>query len=96
MSWYYAQNNEKVGPINQSDFDRLLHQGVITSSTLVWREGMPTWQAQGELSHRVRPAAAAVTGGDVRCVQCGEFFSQDQVIRFNAGAPADSTSSPLY
>ena len=24
------------------------------------------------------------------------FVSQDQVIRFNAGAPADSTSSPLY
>jgi hypothetical protein len=24
------------------------------------------------------------------------FVSQDQVIRFNAGAPADSTSSPLH
>ena len=24
------------------------------------------------------------------------FVSQDQVIRFNTGAPADSTSSPLY
>jgi hypothetical protein len=40
MPWCYAQNDEQKGPVEQTEFDRLHEQGVITSSTLVWREGM--------------------------------------------------------
>jgi type IV pilus assembly protein PilA len=41
-------------------------------------------------------AAPAVSSGIGASGTRFYFVSQDQVIRFNAGAPADSTSSPLY
>jgi hypothetical protein len=40
MTWYYVANNERKGPVEQADFDQLIQQGVITPTTLVWREGM--------------------------------------------------------
>jgi len=86
VNWYYAQNSERIGPIDQAEFDRLVQSGVINPSTLVWREGMPNWLAHGELSAppqmNVGPAPA---GGGIRCVECGGFFPQDQVIRLGPG-----------
>ncbi len=44
MSWYYAQDNKPVGPVEDEAFERLVSAGVIQPGTLVWREGMPDWQ----------------------------------------------------
>ena len=45
MSWYYAENNERRGPIEDAAFDSLVSAGAVRPETLVWREGMTNWQA---------------------------------------------------
>lgn len=44
MKWYYAQGEVRQGPFEEPEFENLVREGVVTSSTLVWREGMATWQ----------------------------------------------------
>ncbi len=45
MSWYYADNNERRGPIEDAAFQSLVASGTIKPDTLVWREGFPEWIA---------------------------------------------------
>src|SRR4029077_21089529 len=44
MKWYYAEGGRQVGPVEESDLDDLVRQGVVRDETLVWREGMAAWQ----------------------------------------------------
>lgn len=43
MSWYYANQGQQSGPVEDSIFEDLVRQGVIGPATLVWREGMANW-----------------------------------------------------
>ena len=42
--WYYANNGEQVGPLDEGGFVEAIASGVISNDTLVWREGMADWQ----------------------------------------------------
>lgn len=42
-SWYYAINNERMGPVDEADLAPLLANGTIGPQTLVWCEGMADW-----------------------------------------------------
>ena len=42
MSWYYSENNQRVGPVDDAAFRALVAEGKIAADTLVWREGMPS------------------------------------------------------
>jgi uncharacterized RDD family membrane protein YckC len=53
MQWYYSNKGQRVGPVSQAEFEKLVHDGVITADTLVWRDGMPEW----------RPFSVVVPGG---------------------------------
>lgn len=60
MNWYYAQGKERLGPVEDNEFQRLLQQGVITAETLVWRDGMSGWQ----------PRKQVTVAGTVLCAAC--------------------------
>lgn len=60
MSWYYAQGKERLGPVEDGEFQRLLEQGVITDETLIWRDGLPGWQ----------PRKVVAIPGIVTCTAC--------------------------
>lgn len=55
MSWYYAQNGQRQGPISDGEFNTLIKGKVITPSTLVWQEGMAEWRPYGELAQEAAP-----------------------------------------
>ncbi|HEY4362537.1 MAG TPA: RDD family protein [Bryobacteraceae bacterium] len=55
MTWFYADGGRQMGPVEESALDDLVRQGVVRDDTLVWREGMATWQAHGIV--RPRPVA---------------------------------------
>jgi hypothetical protein len=55
VTWYYAVGGDRLGPIDEAAFDRLIADGTIAADTLVWRAGMAGWQPLRE----VRPAAVA-------------------------------------
>ena len=49
MQWYYAINGQRLGPVNQAEFERLARAGTITPETLVWRKPMTGWQSLAEV-----------------------------------------------
>lgn len=49
MSWWYAVNNEKLGPIDQDALITLYRDKKIDAATLVWTKGMADWQAFGSI-----------------------------------------------
>ena len=41
--WYYGENGQQSGPVDDAGFAALLATQQITPSTLVWKEGMGGW-----------------------------------------------------
>lgn len=41
--WYYALNNQQLGPVPVEQLRHLLSTGTVRSSDLVWSEGLPAW-----------------------------------------------------
>lgn len=95
MSWYYAENNDRKGPIDETAFQDLVRGGTIKPDTLVWREGMANWTPYSQVA---APGAAPVSAagqveGGVRCSQCGGVFPASDVI-FIAGRSICATCKP--
>jgi hypothetical protein len=42
--WYYSFQNQQVGPVEEEAISGLVAEQKINSSTLVWTQGMSTWQ----------------------------------------------------
>lgn len=40
MLWYYAQNNERKGPVDDAEIRRLAAEGILRPDDLVWNETM--------------------------------------------------------
>ena len=55
MTWYYAIGNERQGPVDDAELDRLIATRTVTPETLVWRAGMADWQPLAQ----ARPRAVA-------------------------------------
>src|SRR5258708_9538399 len=73
MTWFYAINDQKTGPVSDSQLDELLSSGTINRDTLVWREGMAEWQPL----KAVRSAGPPPFPGSQSsaCAQGGRAFS---------------------
>lgn len=89
MSWYYAENNERRGPLEEAAFQSLVVSGTIKPDTLVWREGMAEWQPYGQAAVAAPvPAASplavatAPSAGAAACSQCGRLFSADDMVSY--------------
>lgn len=72
-SWFYAAGRQQQGPYGEAQFRDLIARGAVTAETLVWTEGMASWQkaadVPGLLSGVSRPpdvprSAGAVTGAE--------------------------------
>ena len=78
MEWYYANNDQRIGPISKAEFDRLVQAGTITRTTLVWRAGVADWQPYGVLF----PSAKAPTISGDRCAECGNVFPKSDMLAY--------------
>ena len=58
MEWYYAQDNQRLGPVTEQEFSALLQRGTITPQTYVWHKGMEDWVLYGTLAPAASQAAA--------------------------------------
>ncbi len=43
--WYYAIDGSQQGPIDEPDFFRMFLSGRLDAGTLVWTQGMESWEA---------------------------------------------------
>jgi hypothetical protein len=48
--WYYAQNDEQLGPVTATALKQMAQQGRLRRDDLIWREGMQRWAP----AHKVR------------------------------------------
>jgi uncharacterized membrane protein len=61
--WYYAENNEQKGPINESELKANFATTKLPADTLVWKEGMQDWAPANQVpafSFRAPPTPAKV------------------------------------
>jgi hypothetical protein len=84
MNWYYEFNGEQKGPVSDEELDRLVADGVVRPTNLVWRDGLANWTPLAQ----VRPAAAPAGGvapqpGMTRCDSCGRFFDPADVVQIS-------------
>jgi uncharacterized RDD family membrane protein YckC len=81
MQWYYAVKDQRQGPLEQPEFDKLVSDGTIKSDTLVWREGLTAWQPY---------SAVASTGGGTAvmdddtavCVVSGKRYPKREMVQY--------------
>ena len=86
MEWFYASGSDQKGPVEQVELDRLIQAGVITRSTLVWREGMTDWKPYDEVAGVAAMSPSIGSGeGEVVCSECGKLFGMDETIRLGSG-----------
>lgn len=59
--WYYSFQNQQVGPVEEEAISALVAEQKINGATLVWTQGMSTWQPASStgLSKYLPPAAIA-------------------------------------
>ena len=48
MKWFYVENGAPQGPVTEEELRSLRSSGKLTSSSLVWREGMEKWEHYSE------------------------------------------------
>ena len=85
MDWYYARGTEQIGPIPEDMFASRVADGTITPETLVWREGMPTWQAYdtliaGPVPPPVPPMSLGGSAGV--CAECRGRFPLEEMVPY--------------
>src|SRR5689334_19715463 len=95
MKWYYAEGGKQIGPVEESVLEDLVRQGTVRDETLVWREGMASWQRYSVVRGSSGPAVAApppppssaaaaastiASASDTRyCSECGRAFPASQL-----------------
>jgi len=97
MHWFYAEDGQQRGPVEDAQFEALIRQGKVQSETLVWHEGMPNWQparevvpeslreltVAGSRPESVPPlAAVAPAGNQAVCAECGGIFNVQDMIAY--------------
>jgi len=101
MDWYYSQDGQSVGPINQDQFNALVRTGVITPKTNVWNSGMTAWQLYQPLAP-VTPLSAPISHpeeGEPDSLHPAVSFDTSDLEKALAKAAAEAqmpeTSTPL-
>ena len=86
MNWYYAENGQQTGPVNDEQLNELVHGGRIKGDTLVWCEGMTAWapylQTRSGTGSGNLDAAGADAMPEAVCAECGRIFPMDETIRY--------------
>jgi len=87
MNLYYAEGERQVGPIGKTELQALVKAKKLNARTLVWQEGMASWQELGAFIRRRNGKAApkvssAVPARQFVCSECGRSFAEDEMIRF--------------
>lgn len=102
MEWYYAQDGQQMGPINESKFETLVRIGAINRDTLVWHDGMADWKKYGEISPPPSatpapqpPPPMAVVAGMHNCAECGRTFAAEEMVQYGS-AWVCATCKPLF
>jgi uncharacterized RDD family membrane protein YckC len=91
--WYFADGQDRQGPLSADDMRQRFQRGDITLATLVWREGFAQWAPRSEavdelqLQNLASAASNLGSGIDLR----GDYTAID-----NGTAPLPGTGGGTY
>lgn len=54
MSWYYANDGVRSGPVSDHEFQELIQNGHVRETTLVWTQGMGAWKPYSQVAEAIR------------------------------------------
>jgi uncharacterized RDD family membrane protein YckC len=103
MNWYYADQGQQRGPVEEPALDELVRAGVVRDDTLVWHEGMQTWEKHSSVRGFApapafpSPPVLHPTGdAEVRyCGECGRPFSANELVAIGPVSVC-ATCKPIY
>ncbi|MGB0578267.1 MAG: RDD family protein [Limisphaerales bacterium] len=75
MSWYYAVDQQQMGPVSEAELRTLRESGTITEESLVWQEGMSSWIPFGQMN---QPPASVVS--EPHCAECNRTFPPESLL----------------
>ncbi len=77
MQWYYSNDGEQTGPIEETLFLELVEQGIITSESLVWTAGRENWVPYNQDADAPRSENSTAA-----CIQCGGLFPPPEMVPY--------------
>ena len=104
MNWYYVDQGQQAGPVNDAQFDELVRSGKIQPATLVWREGMAAWQSYREVTSPAPLSGPPPAGGvgytpgqseEAVCAECANMFATQDMIR-HGGVYICANCKPVF
>jgi hypothetical protein len=87
MNWYYAENGQQRGPIEEAELRALVQAGRVNNSTLVWNPNLPNWQPYEQVKLPLLPGPGpelmppVLAAAGAVCVECGKTVSAEEAIR---------------
>jgi len=81
MNWYYALDQQRIGPVPEEQLASLAKEGRLTGATLVWNEGLPGWKPLSEVRPDLLSAAGA--GEEMEfCAVSGKAYPRSQMVQY--------------
>jgi len=90
MKWYYVENGQQAGPVEEAQLGELISSGKLRGDTLVWHEGMAAWQPfsavcppQFASAIGAKPLGMGAPTGDAPeavCAECNNIFRKEDMI----------------
>lgn len=76
-NYYYAVGGQQLGPIPETELDQMVGNGQLSPETLIWKDGMSTWEAysQRRTAGVVTEPTAATGPGPTRLTVAGASSS---------------------
>lgn len=91
MKWFYVENGQQAGPVEEDQLPALVQSGKVNRDTLVWHEGMAAWQPfsavcppQFAATLGAAPSGAGAPGDsapEAVCHECHNIFRKEDMIR---------------
>ncbi len=105
MKWYYVENGQQAGPVEEAQLGELISTGKLRGDTLVWHEGMGAWQPftavcppQFAAAIGAKPIGMGAATGDAPeavCAECNNIFRKEDMIP-HAGVFICANCKPVF
>ncbi|ATC62644.1 hypothetical protein CMV30_00920 [Nibricoccus aquaticus] len=89
MDWFYAEKDERKGPVSENEIASLIASRKIDRDTLVWNQTMSDWKPAGLTplfpSAAKSPPQLPLSPGQHLCIITGKHFPESQMLKTEHG-----------
>ena len=82
--WYYEQSGQQAGPVSKADLTAMLQNGRLTSTGLVWRDGLVKWTPASQLQELQSRSAEPSRPAGPQTLQAQPARSQQDIAYYGA------------